>query len=353
MMRTIEWLTDSNDARLIDQRKIPGRLEYLHIHNAAEMADAIRTMSIRGAPALGVAGAFGMALEALCAKDLGEAEFSLRLHNTAELLIESRPTAINLAWGVKRILVVLDDLSLDQDMKTEKIVSTAQEMAEEDVATNLRMAEYGASLIEDGDMIITHCNTGSLAAVDWGTALGAIRFAHEHGKRIKLLVDETRPRFQGARLTAWECQQYGIPFEVITDNMAGYFLRRGDVQKVLFGSDRVAANGDVINKVGTYMLSLAAYTNHVPVYPVFPLSTLDMTIASGDLVPIEERDTEEVTNITCAGERVFPANVAARNPAFDVTPHELITALVTDRGICTPPFSHNLPQFIYNSTSGR
>ena len=353
MMRTIEWLTDSNDVRLIDQRKIPGRLEYLHIHNAAEMADAIRNMAIRGAPALGVAGAFGVALEALARRNLGQAEYELQIRAAADLLIASRPTAINLAWGIKRIMVILDDVSLDQDMKTDKIICSAQKMAEEDVATNLRMAEFGASLIDDGDTIITHCNTGSLAAVDWGTALGAIRFAHEHSKRIKLLVDETRPRFQGARLTTWECQQYGIPFEVITDNMAGYFLRRGDAQKVFFGSDRVAANGDVINKVGTYMLSLAAHTNHVPVYPVFPLSTLDMTIASGDLVPIEVRDTREVTNITCAGERVFPAYVAARNPAFDVTPHELITALVTDQGICYPPFSHNLLQFIYNSTSGR
>jgi methylthioribose-1-phosphate isomerase len=353
VMRTIEWLKETNEVQLIDQRQIPCRLEYLRIHNAAEMAEAIRSMAIRGAPALGVAGAFGVALEALAAEDLGELEFSSRIHKAAEMLIASRPTAVNLAWGVKRASALLDDASTDQKQKIELIVNTAQEMAEEDIAANLRMAEFGASLIDDGDTIITHCNTGSLAAVDWGTALGAIRFAHEHGKRIKLLVDETRPRFQGARLTAWECQQYRIPFEVITDNMAGYFLRRGDVQKVFFGSDRVVANGDVINKVGTYMLSLAAHANHVPVYPVFPLSTLDMNIASGDMVPIEERDGEEVTGVSFAGERVYPAGVAARNPAFDVTPHDLITALVTDRGICYPPFLHNLPQFIYNSTSSR
>ena len=353
MMRTIEWLPDSNDVRLIDQRKIPGRLEYLHIHNAEEMADAIRNMVIRGAPALGVAGAFGVALEAFACRNIRQADYELQVRTAADLLIASRPTAINLAWGVKRIMAVLDDRSLDQDTKNQKMILTALEMAEEDVSANLRMAEFGASLIDEGDTIITHCNTGSLAAVDWGTALGAIRFAHEQGKKIKLLIDETRPRFQGARLTAWECQQYGIPFEVITDNMAGFFLKRGDAQKVFFGADRVAANGDVINKVGTYMLSLAAYTNHVPVYPVFPLSTLDMATTSGDLVPIEEREPEEVTNITYGGEQVFPANVAARNPAFDVTPNDLITALVTDRGICYPPFSHNLPQFIYNTTSGR
>jgi methylthioribose-1-phosphate isomerase len=353
VMRTIEWLQETNEVQLIDQRLIPNRLEYLRIHSAAEMAEAIRSMAIRGAPALGVAGAFGVALEALAAKDLGITEFAARLKQVSELIIASRPTAVNLAWGVNRVLLISMDMLLDQEQKIDKIVRTAQEMAEEDIAANLRMAEFGASLIADGDTIITHCNTGSLAAVDWGTALGAIRYAHEHGKQIKLLVDETRPRFQGARLTAWECQQYGIPFEVISDNMAGYFLRRGDVQKVFFGSDRVTANGDVINKVGTYMLSLAAHANHVPVYPVFPLTTLDMSISSGDFVQIEERGGEEVTGVTIAGESVFPAGVIARNPAFDVTPHELITALVTDRGICYPPFSLNLPQFIYNSTSGR
>lgn len=353
VMRTIEWLNDSNDVQMIDQRLIPGRLEYLHIHSASEMVNAVKTMAIRGAPAIGVAGAFGMALEALLYETAPEEIFQTRLHEASIELINARPTAINLAWGVKRLLSIVDESGLNQREKLQSIVKTARAMAEEDVATNLRMAEFGASLINDGDTIITHCNTGSLAAVDWGTALGAIRFAHEQGKKIRLLVDETRPRFQGARLTAWECQQYGIPFNVITDNMSGYFLRRGEVQKVFYGADRVTANGDVINKVGTYMLSLAAYSNQVPVYPVFPLSTLDMSIATGDLVPIEERDQEEVVNISINGEPVYPKDVAARNPAFDVTPHELITALVTDKGICHPPFSQNLPQIIYNSRSGR
>jgi methylthioribose-1-phosphate isomerase len=352
-MRTIEWSTETNNVRLIDQRRLPGKLEYLTIHSAAEMADAICCMAIRGAPALGVAGAFGLALEALKCRDERSNGFALKLHQAAELLISSRPTAVNLAWGVNQVLFVSDQSGLTQDESIEKIIATAKEMAEEDVATNLRMAEFGASLIDDGDTIITHCNTGSLAAVDWGTALGAIRYAHEQGKHIKLLVDETRPRFQGARLTAWECQQYGILFDVITDNMAGFFLHRGEVQKVFFGSDRVTANGDVINKVGTYMLSLAAHANGVPVYPVFPLSTLDLSTASGDLVPIEERSSDEVVNIVIGSESVFPENVSVRNPAFDVTPHELITALVTDRGICYPPFSQNLAQFIYNSRSGR
>ncbi len=338
---------------MIDQRLIPGRLEYLHINSANEMAVAIKTMAIRGAPAIGVAAAFGMALEAIINEESTEEEFTKHLHGAARLLIEARPTAVNLAWGVNRILAIVDEAGSDQKSKAVKIVETAKAMAEEDVAANLRMAEFGASLIDDGDTIITHCNTGSLAAVDWGTALGAIRMAHEQGKKIQLLVDETRPRFQGARLTAWECQQYGIPFKVITDNMAGYFLKRNEVQKVFFGADRVTANGDVINKVGTYMLSLAAFSNHVPVYPVFPLSTLDMGIASGDQVPIEERDQGEVINVVSNGQAVYPKGVMARNPAFDITPHELITALVTDRGICRPPFIQNLPHIIYNSKSGR
>jgi len=205
-------------------------------------------------------------------------------------------------------------------------------MAEEDIATNLRMAEFGASLIADGDTIIHHCNTGSLAAVDWGTALGAIRYAFEHGKKIHLLIDETRPRFQGARLTAWECQQYGIPFEVITDNAAGYFLHRGDVQKVMFGSDRVAANGDVVNKVGTYMLSLAAHANGVPVYPVFPLTTLDMSLNSGE----ENSHRGAARGRSHRDELSRRSSVSKRSccakPSLRLTPHELITAWVTDRG---------------------
>ena len=184
--------------------------------------------------------------------------------------------------------------------------------------------------------------------VDWGTALGAIRFAHEQGKHIHVLVDETRPRLQGSRLTAWECEQYGIPYEIITDNAAGHFLHSGKVQKVFFGADRVAANGDVVNKIGSYMLSLAAHTNGVPVYSVFPLSTLDMSIKDGNLIPIEERDMAEVLDLEFHGEPIAPATAKARNPAFDLTPHELITALVTEKGIITPPFDRNLAGCVYN-----
>jgi methylthioribose-1-phosphate isomerase len=352
-MRTIEWISHSGFVRLIDQRKLPNRLEYLVIHNAVEMADAIQSMAIRGAPAIGVAGAFGLVLEVQELKTQHSSELRGYLRKAGDLLISARPTAVNLSWGVNRILKVVDDLSIPEDQLEPAMRLESEKMAEEDIATNLRMAEFGASLICDGDTIIHHCNTGSLAAVDWGTALGAIRFAFEHGKKVHLLIDETRPRFQGARLTAWECQQYGIPFEVIPDNAAGYFIHRGDVQKVMFGSDRVAANGDVVNKVGTYMLSLAAHADNIPVYPVFPFTTLDVSIPSGEQIPIEERPAEEVTAISFQGEAVYPAGAAVRNPAFDITPNELITAWVTDRGIIYPPFSQNLTQCYHINASSR
>ena len=208
------------------------------------------------------------------------------------------------------------------------------------------MAEHGAVLINDGDTVIHHCNTGALATVDWGTALGVIRTAHEQGKRVHVLVDETRPRLQGARLTAWELEQYGISYEIITDNMAGYFLQSGQVKSVFFGGDRVAANGDVANKIGTYMLALAAHDNDVNAYSVVPTSTIDLSLAHGGLIPIEERDSDEVLNIQFNGDRVAPAGAKARNPAFDVTPHRLLSAIVTENGIVYPPFESNLKKVV-------
>jgi methylthioribose-1-phosphate isomerase len=226
----------------------------------------------------------------------------------------------------------------------EFVLEEAQRMADEDVILNQRMARHGAELIQDGDTIIHHCNTGALAAVDWGTALGVVRMAHEQGKRLHVLVDETRPRLQGARLTAWELEQYAIPYQIISDNAAGYFLRSGQVQKALVGADRVAANGDVANKIGTYMLALAANDNGVPFYSVFPTSTIDLALAGGNQIPIEERDPQEVLAIEVEGARVAPQGAAARNPAFDVTPNRLITAIITENGVVYPPFEQNLPK---------
>ena len=347
-MRTIEWIPETEKVRLIDQRWLPVAFEYLTIASAEQMVEAIKTMAIRGAPALGAAAAFGLALEAARYDRSGGSELRTKLRAAAAALRVSRPTAANLGWAVSRLMELVDDPSVEENDLAASIVSRALEMAEDDVKTNQLLAKNGAGLIEDGDTIIHHCNTGSLAVVDWGTALGAIRYAHEHGKRVHVLVDETRPRLQGSRLTAWECEQYGIPYEIITDNAAGFFLQSGRVQKVFFGADRVAANGDVVNKVGTYMLSLAAHANNVPVVCVFPLSTLDLSIASGDLVPIEQRDPAEVLSLQVDGQAVVPVGARALNPAFDLTPHDLISAWVTEAGVIRPPFSQNLAQSGYN-----
>jgi methylthioribose-1-phosphate isomerase len=258
------------------------------------------------------------------------------------MLHEARPTAANLDWALQRVLRRAMQTQGSPDELRRAVLDEAQHIADEDVEINLRMARYGAALIDDGDTLIHHCNTGALATVDWGTALGVIRMAHEQGKRLHVLVDETRPRLQGSRLTAWELEQYGISYEIISDNAAGYFLRSGQVQKVLFGADRVAANGDVANKIGTYMLALAAADNDVPVYAVVPTSTIDPSLAHGGLIPIEERHPEEVLDLQVGGQPVAPQGAAARNPAFDLTPHRLLTAIVTEKGIIYPPFADNI-----------
>lgn len=347
-MRTIEWVHETGKVRLIDQRRLPAAFEYLTIETSEQMAVAIRTMAIRGAPALAVAGAFGLALRAASAKSASRQDLHLAVRAAAAELQNARPTAVNLAWGIRQTTALLDDPSIPEKELAQRILEKALELAESDVKVNLQLSEYGAGLINDGDTILHHCNTGALAVVDWGTALGAIRYAHKHGKRVHVLVDETRPRLQGSRLTAWECGQYGIPYEIITDNAAGYFLKSGRVQKVFFGADRVAANGDVVNKVGTYMLSLAAHANTVPVVCVFPLSTLDLSIPHGDLVPIEQRDPAEVLNLQVDGQPVAPAQARALNPAFDITPHDLISAWVTEVGVIRPPFEQNIAYSSYN-----
>jgi len=268
------------------------------------------------------------------------------LFEAGRVLREARPTAKNLGWAVDRILNLVNHFEGSPDELSRVVLQEAQQIADEDVEVNQRIAQHGVGLIEAEDTILHHCNTGALATVDWGTALGVIRLAHEMGKRIHVFVDETRPQLQGARLTAWELEQYGISYEIICDGAAGYFLRSGQVDKVFFGADRVAANGDVINKIGTYMLALAAHTNNVPVYSVVPTSTIDLSIACGDLVTIEERSEEEVLNLHKDGLPIAPAGARARNPAFDVTPHNLITAIVTENGVVYPPFDINLPKAV-------
>jgi methylthioribose-1-phosphate isomerase len=343
-MRTIFW--EHNELKMIDQRRLPDALEIVAYQRHKEVAQAIKDMVIRGAPAIGAAGAFGLALAARESASATTGELIADLHAAADILKAARPTAVNLAWAVNRLVGRIEEKKLDLDALRQAVLEEAQKIADEDVEINKRMAQHGAALIDDGDTVIHHCNTGALATVDWGTALGVIRMAHEQGKHVHVLVDETRPRLQGARLTAWELAQYGISYEIISDNMAGYFLSAGKAQKVFFGADRVAANGDVANKIGTYMLSLAAYDNRIPVYAVVPTSTIDLALKDGSLIPIEERDPNEVLDIQFHGERVVPQGARARNPAFDVTPNRLISAIVTENGIVYPPFESNILEFI-------
>jgi len=348
-MRTVFW--EDDQLKMIDQRILPGRFEVISYRDHKSVAQAITDMVVRGAPAIGAAAAFGLALAAYESTASIDDDLIADLQAAAATLKSARPTAVNLAWALDRILDKVSNLqSLSEpDSIRHFILDEAQCIADEDVEINKRMAEHGAALINDGDTIIHHCNTGALATVDWGTALGVIRTAHEQGKRIHVLVDETRPRLQGARLTAWELEQYGIPYEIISDNMSGYFLKAGKAQKCFVGSDRTAANGDVANKIGTYMLALAAHDNGVPFYPVVPTSTIDLSLAHGDLIPIEERDPQEVLDLEFQGERVAPKNAKARNIAFDVTPSRLVTGIVTENGVVYPPFEMNLRQAVLQS----
>jgi methylthioribose-1-phosphate isomerase len=348
-MRTVFW--EDSQLKMIDQRILPGRFEIVSYSDHKSVAKAISDMVVRGAPAIGAAAAFGLALAGYESRSASTREFLIDLSDASTALKASRPTAVNLAWAVDRVMAkTLQWLNQESEAEIDAIcrfvLDEAQRIADEDVEINKRIAEHGATLIDDGDTVIHHCNTGALATVDWGTALGVIRTAHEQGKRIHVLVDETRPRLQGARLTAWELEQYGIPYEIISDNMSGYFLKAGKAQKVFFGADRVAANGDVANKIGTYMLALAANDNGVPAYSVVPTSTVDLSLEHGELIPIEERDPEEVLGIEFHGERVAPIEAEARNIAFDVTPNRLITGIVTENGIVYPPFDVNLKKAV-------
>ncbi|MBI5567880.1 MAG: S-methyl-5-thioribose-1-phosphate isomerase [Chloroflexi bacterium] len=348
LQRTIEW--HSGTVKMIDQRVLPLTYQIQTYTDYQGVADAIHTMVIRGAPAIGAAAGFGMALAALKSHATTRSDMLRDLAVAAEVLRQSRPTAVNLFWAIDRMLKTaqneaisnVDDVRAD-DVR-EALIHEAQCIADEDVEINKRMAEHGAALVKDGDTILTHCNTGALAVVDYGTALGVIRRAHEQGKRIKVFADETRPRLQGARLTAWELMKWGIDVTLIADNAAGHYLRKGAINICFVGSDRTAANGDVANKIGTYKVGVVAKENGVPFYPVLPTSTIDLSLAHGDLIPIEERDEKEVTEID--GVRIAPPGVKVGNPAFDVTPHKYVTGIVTENGIAYPPFEISLRRVV-------
>ena len=338
-MRTVEYDPKVPVIHMIDQRQLPGKLAMLALRDIDQVLHAIREMAVRGAPAIGITAAFGLALTGRLCTASTILAWRQELQETARVLLEARPTAVNLRWSVDRILNFIDTL-LENDVEwaRSQLDQLTQAMADKDVEINRRMAQVGAEFLDEKPTVIHHCNTGALAAVDYGTALGVIRYAHETGKRVHVLVDETRPRLQGSRLTAWELDRYGISYDLITDNAAGFYLQSGEVSAVLVGADRIAANGDVANKIGTYMLALAAQASSVPFYCVAPRSTFDMQTVRGAEIPIEERSPDEVLSIQLEGAEVVPAGASARNPAFDVTPHHLITAFFTEHGPLYPPF---------------
>ncbi len=349
-MRTIEW-TANNTVVMVDQRQLPWGLVYVEYDDYRDVAAAITDMVVRGAPAIGVSAAFGMALAGRQCPALDVGSLLEFLEVASVILKKARPTAVNLAWAVDHMMNVARDVRYERanDIRA-ALQAEAMRMADADVETNRRISRYGASLIKDGDTILHHCNTGMLATVDYGTALGVIRMAHEDGKRVHVLLDETRPRLQGARLSAWECEQLDIPYDIIPDTAAGYFMRRGEVNLVLFGADRVATNGDVVNKIGSYQIAVLARENRIPCYSVFPISTADLSKATGDDIPIEERDPAEVR--APYGCELVPEHFHARNPAFDVTPQKYLAGLITDMGILLPPFNVTLPQAVKAHTNG-
>jgi methylthioribose-1-phosphate isomerase len=298
-------------------------------------------MQVRGAPAIGATAAFGMAQAALQSQSTDIEGLLGDLEQAKGVLDSMRPTAVNLAWATSRMLRLARSAGVDEVEELKALlVAEAQRIADEDIDINRRMGANGAAVIRDGDNIITHCNAGALATVDYGTALGVIRAAHEAGKNIHVYVDETRPFLQGARLTAWELMGEGIPMTLITDNMAGHFMSRGMIDVVIVGADRVAANGDVANKIGTYGLAVLAKENGIRFYPVVPTSTIDLELATGAEIPIEERNPREVTHIR--GLPIAPEGVNVANPAFDVTPHRYVTGIITEEGIVYPPFEEGL-----------
>ncbi len=338
-MRTVWW--EEGQVKMIDQRRLPLELVVQSFSDYRQVAWAIKEMVIRGAPAIGAAGAYGMVLAAYQSQATARDALLADLAQAKAVLDNARPTAVNLSWGTQRILTTAQEVNTeDLDLLRAILLEEAEALAEEDIEINRRMGQHGLSVIPDNANILHHCNTGSLATVDYGTALGVIRAAHEAGKNIHVWVDETRPRLQGARLTAWELMQEEIPMHLIADNAAGYLMWAGKVDVVLFGADRVAANGDVANKIGTYKLAVVARENGIPVYAVVPTSTIDLSIPSGEHIPIEERGWEEVAKVGDC--QIAPDNVPVYNPAFDITPHRYLTGIITEEGIVYPPFDVNL-----------
>lgn len=338
-VETMRWR--EGRLELIDQRVLPAHFVYVSTESAASVADAIRTMVVRGAPAIGVAAAYGVAMEAVRCSALQQDQFKEAMNRGIDLLAASRPTAVNLFWALARMRRVWQACAeFGQVQQAARLLEEAHEIYAEDIRINQQMGAYGADLLADGARVLTHCNAGALATAGHGTALGVFRSAVEAGKRISVLADETRPFLQGARLTAWEMVQENIPVTLITDNMSGHLMSRGEIDAVVVGTDRVAANGDVANKIGTYMVAVLAHRHNIPFYVACPLSTIDMSLATGADIPIEERCASEVTGFHET--QWAPVGVQVRNPAFDVTPAELVTALITEKGVVRMPDPNKL-----------
>jgi len=339
----IEWLGDR--VKILDQTRLPQEEVYLEFTSYKEMASAIKELKIRGAPAIGVAGAYGIVLGALGIQAVSRDDFLEKLREVTGTIAGTRPTAKNLFRSVEKMEQAATTGKNVEEIKAALVQEAARIHSEEAEATE-KLSQFGAELIEDGFTILTHCNAGPLATTGYGTALGVIIYAREQGKNIKVFADETRPLLQGARLTTWELKKADIPVTLITDSMAGYFMSRGEVDCVILGADRIAANGDTANKIGTYSVAVLARENGVPFYVAAPTTTIDPSIASGDEIPIEQRKPEEVTHIQ--GVSIAPEGIEAANPAFDVTPHKYITAIITERGIISEPYGEGLKGIFVN-----
>src|SRR6266496_2793045 len=339
MIKTVEWT--SGGVRMLDQRLLPTEEKYLILRSYEEVADAIRKMVVRGAPAIGVSAAMGLALGASQSVGSSVADLAFDFKHMCKIMGATRPTAVNLFWAIERMRGVMAKARTEKlgvEQAKQRLVDEALAIFAEDIESNRALGRFGADLITDGATVLTHCNAGALAtAGDYGTALGVIRGAIDAGKRVAVIADETRPFLQGSRLTAWELKKDNIPVTIITDNMAGHVMKQGKVDCVVVGADRIAANGDTANKIGTYMVAVLAKQHNIPFYVAAPISTLDLSIASGDAIPIEERAAQEVTHV--GGQQLAPDGVKVRNFAFDVTPAELIAAIITSRGIGRAPYS--------------
>ena len=344
-IETLRWVEDHLE--MIDQRILPADFQYISYNSALSVADGIRSMVVRGAPAIGCAAAYGVALEALNLQDASVDEFSKGMEQAFKILLQSRPTAINLFWAIDRMRSKMNEnISLTPKKIANTLLSEAHEILNEDIEINRKMGSFGAELLPDGARVLTHCNAGALATAGHGTALGVIRSAVEAGKKISVIADETRPFLQGARLTAWEMVQEDIPITLISDNMSGHLMSCGEIDAIIVGTDRVAGNGDVANKIGTYMVAVLSKRHNIPFYVACPLSTIDRSISSGSDIPIEERPIDEIT-----GYRDYQwaaEGVSVRNPAFDVTPADLVTGLITEKGVIFSPTTEKI-NHLFNS----